>query len=89
MAGKKFKSLIAAAAAFAAASAAALLSGCGSAAYYWQSVNGHIDIMRSAKPITQVMADAQTPEPLKTRLALSQRIRSFAETKLKLPDNAS
>ena len=84
MTTRKFKAQL-----ITACAAAALLSGCSSAAYYWQSVNGHIDIMRSARPVTQLIADAQTPEPLKTRLALSQRIRSFAVTALKLPDNAS
>jgi predicted aminopeptidase len=35
------------------------------------------------------LADTHTPPPLKIRLALSQQIRRFAVTELKLPDNAS
>ena len=65
------------------------LSGCGTLGYYWQSVNGHLSMLSSARPVAQVLADPQTPEALKARLALSQRIRSFAVTALKLPDNAS
>lgn len=65
------------------------LSGCGTVGYYWQSVNGHMSMVNSARPIAEVLADPQTPDVLKARLVLSQRIRSFAVTELKLPDNAS
>jgi predicted aminopeptidase len=72
---------------------ALLLSGCStineSAGYYWQSVSGHMQMLNAARPVTDVLADPQTPDALKARLALSQRIRSFAVTELKLPDNAS
>ena len=66
-----------------------LLSGCASMGYYWQSVNGHMKMMNSARLVDEVLADSQTPAQLKVRLILSQRIRSFAVTELKLPDNAS
>ena len=69
--------------------AAGLLSGCTTVGYYWQSVSGHMQMLNAARPVADVLADPQTPEALKTRLALSQRIRSFAVTELKLPDNAS
>ena len=65
------------------------LSGCADTRYYWQSVSGHLQLMRAAQPITQWLADEQTPAPLKERLALAQRIRSFAVTNVGLPDNAS
>ena len=65
------------------------LAGCASVGYYWQSVSGHLSLINAAKPVNEWLADAQTPEPLKARLAMSQRIRSFAVTELKLPDNAS
>jgi len=68
---------------------AMLLSGCSSLGYYWQSVSGHMQMLNAARPVAQVLADPQTPEALKARLALSQRIRSFAATELKLPDNAA
>lgn len=66
-----------------------LLSGCASVGYYWQSVSGHLQLLNAARPVDDWLGDAQTPDALKTRLALSQRIRSFAVTALQLPDNAS
>jgi predicted aminopeptidase len=39
--------------------------------------------------VGQVLADASTPEPLRQRLQLSQRLRDFAVDELKLPDNGS
>jgi predicted aminopeptidase len=69
--------------------ASLLLSGCGSLGYYWQSVSGHLQMLNAARPVSDVLTDPQTPAVLKARLALSQRIRSFAAAELKLPDNAS
>ncbi|WP_293405688.1 aminopeptidase [Polaromonas sp.] len=66
-----------------------LLGGCSTVGYYWQSVSGHMKMVNAARPVEEWIGDAQTPERLKTRLALSQRIRQFAVTDLKLPDNAS
>ena len=72
-----------------AATASLCLAGCASVGYYWQSVSGHLSLINAARPVDDWLADAQTPEPLKARLAMSQRIRSFAVAELKLPDNAS
>lgn len=58
-------------------------------AYYWQSVSGHLELMNAARPLPEWLNDSQTPEKLKARLALAQRIRSFAVSELHLPDNAS
>ncbi len=69
--------------------AAAALGGCSTVGYYWQSVSGHMQMVNAARPVSDVLLDPQTPDGLKQRLALSQRIRSFAVTELKLPDNAS
>jgi len=66
-----------------------LLSGCTTAGYYWQSVNGHMQMLNAARPVAEVLADPQAPAALKARLELSQRIRSFAATDLMLPDTAS
>jgi len=73
------------------ATAAAVLatSGCSNLAYYAQSVNGHLALVQSAKPVPEWLADPQTAPALKERLALSQRIRDFAVSELKEPDNAS
>jgi predicted aminopeptidase len=65
------------------------LAGCSSVGYYWQSATGHIRLMGAARPVAEVLEDSSAPERLKSRLALSQRIRSFAVTELKLPDNPS
>jgi predicted aminopeptidase len=65
------------------------LSGCSTAGYYWQSVSGHMQMLQAARPVAAVLADPQTTPDLKTRLALSQRIRSFAAAELMLPNNPS
>jgi predicted aminopeptidase len=64
-------------------------SGCSTLGYYAQSVNGHLDLVTSARPVSDWIADAQTPDALKARLALSQKMRNFAVSELHLPDNAS
>ena len=68
---------------------ALFLSGCTTLGYYWQSVSGHMQMLNAARPVADVLADPQAPAALKARLALSQRIRSFAATDLMLPDNGS
>ncbi len=65
------------------------LTGCTNLGYYWQSVNGHVQLMAASRPVPDWLADAQTPQALKARLALSQRIRTFASHELQLPDNPS
>lgn len=66
-----------------------LTSGCSTLDYYAQSVGGHLSLLRAAKPVPEWLADAQAAPALKERLALSQRMRDFAVSELKLPDNAS
>jgi predicted aminopeptidase len=65
------------------------LGGCSTVSYYWQSVSGHMQMMNAAKPVQDWLGDPHTPDALKKRLELSQRIRNYAVTELKLPDNAS
>ena len=72
-----------------AAAGACLTSGCSTLGYYAQSVSGHLDMVNRARPVSDWLADDSTPAPLKARLVLSQRIRDFAITELKEPDNAS
>jgi predicted aminopeptidase len=64
-------------------------SGCSSLGYIGQSVGGHLALLNSAKPVADWLRASDTPEPLKTRLELSQRMRDFAVRELKLPDNGS
>lgn len=66
-----------------------LTTGCSSLAYYAQSVTGHFNLLGAAKPVNEWLADDNSPAALKDRLALSQRMREFAITELKLPNNAS
>lgn len=69
--------------------AAMCLTGCANLGYYWQSVSGHVQLMSAARPVDDWLGDQATPAALKDRLALSQRIRSFAVSELHLPDNPS
>jgi predicted aminopeptidase len=66
-----------------------LTSGCSTVSYYAQSVGGHLSLLRAAKPVPDWLADTQAAPVLKERLALTQRMRDFAVSELKLPDNAS
>ena len=72
-----------------AAAALCFTTGCSSLAYYAQAAGGHLDLMQRARPVAEAMADPATPEPLRQRLQLSQRLRDFAVAELKLPDNSS
>jgi predicted aminopeptidase len=69
--------------------AALLLSGCAELGYYWESATGHIKVMGAARPVDDWLGDTDAPARLKERLALSQRIRNYAVSELKLPDNPS
>ncbi|MCX7659869.1 MAG: aminopeptidase [Caldimonas manganoxidans] len=68
---------------------ALLLAGCGTVGYLVQSVHGHLSLVQQARPVEQWLADANTPQHLRERLALSQRIRRFAVDELGLPDTRS
>ncbi|MES2102001.1 MAG: aminopeptidase [Pseudomonadota bacterium] len=72
-----------------AAGTVCLSSGCSTIGYYAQSVGGHLAIVRAAKPVPEWLADPDTSAALRARLELSQRIRDFAVSDLKEPDNAS
>jgi predicted aminopeptidase len=65
------------------------LSSCTSVGYYWQSLEGHVALIKAARPVDDWLADAQTSDKLKNKLSLTQKIRTFAVDELKLPDNAS
>jgi predicted aminopeptidase len=65
------------------------LSSCADLGYYWQSVEGHVSLMKAARPVDDLLADTETPEKIKAKLALTKKIRAFASDELKLPDNAS
>lgn len=77
---------VVAAAALLAASGCSSLDGPG---YYWQSAMGHLDVMRRARPLEEVIADPATSDALRARLRRAQEIRAFASRELGLPDNRS
>ena len=76
-------------AALLAAALQCLGSGCSSVAYYAQAAEGHLDLLHRARPVAAVEADAATSAALRQRLQLSQRLRDYAVSDLKLPDNNS
>ena len=73
--------------------AAVALGGCASLAdgpgYYWQSVVGHLDVVRRARPIEALIADPSTEPALRARLERAREIRAFASRELGLPANGS
>lgn len=61
----------------------------GALGYYWQSVQGHVQILRAARPIDDWIAREDIAPTLRERLRLAQRARAFAVSELGLPDNDS
>jgi predicted aminopeptidase len=66
-----------------------LIAGCQSLAYYSQAIGGHLRVLAKARPVDDWLADPATPPELKQRLQTARRIREFASSSLKLPDNRS
>jgi predicted aminopeptidase len=67
----------------------ACLPGCASISYYYQAVEGQMQIWHRSRPIAQVMQDARTAPQVRDRLTLALRVRDFASSELALPDNGS
>lgn len=72
-----------------AGAAVCLGSGCSTLGYYGQSLGGHLHLLSAARPVPEWLGDPSTPQPLRERLELTQRMREFAVAELKLPDNGS
>ena len=72
-----------------ATAAVCLGTGCSTLRYYAHSAGGHLHVLRAARPVGVWVANGEAPVSLRERLALSQRIRDYAVSELKLPDNAS
>ena len=68
---------------------AAGLNACSTVGYYSQSIEGHIDVLRAARPIDDWLDDPATPGALRQRLEKVRAMRRFAATALGLPDNRS
>ena len=66
-----------------------ILSGCSTLGYYFQAVEGQMQIWHRSRPIAQVIEDERTPPQVRDRLALVLSMRDFASRELALPDNGS
>lgn len=72
------------------ASAAVLaLNSCATVEFYRQAAAGQSEILREARPNTEVLADPATPARIRTQLAKVERMRRFASGHLALPGDAS
>lgn len=65
------------------------LSGCAGPAYYAQAVSGHMKLMRSRVPISELLDDPATDPELASRLHQANDIRVFAHNNLGLTNNDS
>ena len=64
-----------------------VMSGCQTLSYYGQAIKGQYRIVAHEERIEKLLADAQTPAPLKAKLQIVQSLRAFAAKELKLPVN--
>lgn len=71
----------------------ALLGGCSAwsdgPGYYWQSMAGHLAVMREARPIRELLAQPGIDPALRHKLEQVLEIRRFASADLALPANGS
>ena len=65
--------------------AALSLCGCRALGYYHQAIKGQYQIVARRQEIAKLLADPQTPAPLKAKLQLVQELRAFAAKDLRLP----
>jgi len=61
------------------------VSGCQALGYYGQAIKGQYQIVVHERKIAKLLADPQTPAPLKAKLRLVEELRAFAAKDLKLP----
>lgn len=64
-------------------------TGCSSVGYYFQALNGQMELTRKARPIPEVVADPGTSPALKAKLGEVVQMRDFASQELHLPNNGS
>ncbi len=65
----------------------AILWGCQTVHYYSQAIDGQCRILLKRQPISAIMADSESPQPLRERLMFILKVREFAENELRLPVN--
>lgn len=63
----------------------AALSGCSTIHFYAQAIQGQCRILLKRQPISELLADPDSPEFLRQRLTYILSIREFAKTELQLP----
>jgi predicted aminopeptidase len=68
---------------------AAAAASCSNVGYYMQSVRGQLDVWSRQRDIQAVVANPETPGPLRAKLQTALRVRDFATSELGLPQNAS
>ena len=61
-----------------------LLSGC-QLGYYGQAVKGHMSLMHQREPVERVVADPDTPAPVRRQLTLAEDVLRFADQDMALP----
>lgn len=66
-----------------------LLGGCAELTYYGHAAAGQFEVISNRRPISEVIADPQTPAPVRERLEYIERAHDFAIEKLYLPDSDS
>lgn len=66
-----------------------LMTGCSQLSYYAHCTQGHLALLSSRTPISKLLSDPSTSEKLAKQLRDLSRIRDFASSELKLPDNGS
>jgi predicted aminopeptidase len=54
--------------------------------YYWQAARGQLEILRLRRPIGEVLADPEVPEPTKAKLRLVLEVQAFGIERMTLPD---
>ena len=57
--------------------------------YYWQATSGHLSIMKQRRPVSEVIADPETTQAVRSKLELASDSVDFAHQALLLPDNGS
>lgn len=66
-----------------------LLTGCGQLGYYAHCTQGHLALLADRTPISELLGDPATPDNLAEQLGEFSRIRDFASSELRLPENGS
>ena len=64
-------------------------SSCSSISYYHQSISGHLSLITKRKAIATIVNDPSNDIKLIKQLSQAQEIRTFASSRLKLPENGS